>query len=228
MRGSLERGVRRDRRRSHPSPVSRSDRAGGRCGACRTRRAICGDSRYRWSLGSRFSASHVPCAGGVKLARFAPDGRTIVYSAGWDRAPIKLFSTRTDGRDSTRLEFPDADIASVSSRGEIAMLLGQRPWNPYIAWAGTLAIAPLTGGAPPGDRREVEAADWSPDGKSLAIARQVGTVARIEYPIGKVAAVDRGRRQTPPGISRGRSHRLPRPACGSFRRDDRPQREHEY
>ena len=125
-------------------------------------------------------------SGVVKSARFAPDGRTVVYSAGWDEAPIRLFSTRTDGRDSARLDFPDADIASVSSRGEIAMLLGRRPPNPTVDWAGTLAIAPLTGGAPREITREVIAADWSPDGTSLAIARKVGSVDRVEFPIGKV------------------------------------------
>ena len=32
----------------------------------------------------------------------------------------------------------------------------------------------------------MEDADWSPDGKSLAVARHVGNRNRIDYPIGKV------------------------------------------
>jgi Tol biopolymer transport system component len=124
--------------------------------------------------------------GTVRSARFAPDGRTIVYGAAWDGAPIRLFSTRTDGRDSTRLELADADVASVSSLGEIAMLLGHRPINPLYDWVGTLAIAPLAGGAPREMTEDVAAADWSLDGKSLAIVRKVGKIYRLEFPIGKV------------------------------------------
>jgi len=124
--------------------------------------------------------------GAVRSARFAPDGRTVVYGAAWDGAPIRLFSTRTDGRDSTRLELPDADVASVSSLGEIAMLLGHRPINFVNDWVGTLAIAPLAGGAPREMTENVEAADWSPDGKSLAIVRKVGKIYDLESPIGKV------------------------------------------
>src|SRR5262249_23337637 len=61
--------------------------------------------------------------GTVRAARFAPDGRTIVFAAVWDGNPARLFSTRTDGRESKSLELPDAEVVSVSSLGEIAMLL---------------------------------------------------------------------------------------------------------
>jgi Tol biopolymer transport system component len=123
--------------------------------------------------------------GTVWSARFVPDGRTIVYGAAWDGAPIRLFSMRTDGRDSTRLELADADVVSVSSMGEIAMLLG-RPYAPLSHWVGTLARAPLAGGAPRELTDAVACADWAPDGKSLAIVRRVGKTHRLEFPIGKV------------------------------------------
>ncbi len=123
--------------------------------------------------------------GTVVSARFAPDGRTIVFGAAWDGAPIRLFSTRTDGRESTRLELADADVVAVSSAGEIAMLLG-RPWAPISPWVGTLARAPLAGGAPRELTEAVACADWSPDGKSLAIVRRVGKTHRLEFPIGKI------------------------------------------
>jgi len=132
--------------------------------------------------------------GTVRSARFAPDGRTIVYGAAWDGAPNHLFSTRTDGRDSTRLELPEADVLSVSSQGEIAMLLSRTIGPPYGAagvgtqfsvLAGTLARVPLTGGAPREMIEGVSGADWSADGKTLAIIRQVEGKARLEFPIGK-------------------------------------------
>jgi eukaryotic-like serine/threonine-protein kinase len=127
----------------------------------------------------------------VVSARFAPDGRTIVYGAAWGGAPIRLFSTRTDGRDSNRLDLGDADVVSVSSAGEIAMLLG-RPLSPITRWVGTLAQAPLSGGAPRELTEGVADADWSPDGKSLAIVRQIGNIHRLEFPIGKVLYETKG------------------------------------
>ena len=46
--------------------------------------------------------------------------------------------------------------------------------------------APLAGGAPRPVLEDVEWADWSPDGNSLAVVRNVGGRERLEYPIGKV------------------------------------------
>ena len=114
--------------------------------------------------------------GSVASARFAPDGRTIVYGASWDGEPIRLFSTRTDGRESTRLDLPDGDVVSVSSLGEIAMLLS-RPYEAVSDWTGTLARVPLTGGAPREMNEGVRGADWSSDGKNLAVVRGQGKVA---------------------------------------------------
>jgi dipeptidyl aminopeptidase/acylaminoacyl peptidase len=129
--------------------------------------------------------------GAVASARFAADGRTVVYGAAWEGAPIRLFSARTDGRDSRRLELADADVVGVSSRGEIAMLLG-RPLASVNRWVGTLALAPLTGGAPREIAEAVADADWSPDGSGLAIVRQVGKSHRLEFPIGRVLYETKG------------------------------------
>jgi Tol biopolymer transport system component len=51
---------------------------------------------------------------------------------------------------------------------------------------GTLARAPLAGGAPRPILEDVEWADWAPDGNSLAVVRNVGGRDRLEFPIGKV------------------------------------------
>ena len=51
---------------------------------------------------------------------------------------------------------------------------------------GTLASAPLAGGAPREVLENVQWADWSPDGSNLAVVRDVGGRNRLEYPIGKV------------------------------------------
>ncbi|HXM78948.1 MAG TPA: hypothetical protein VOA00_06935, partial [Thermoanaerobaculia bacterium] len=78
-----------------------------------------------------------------------------------------------------------ADVLAISSSGELAISLNRH----YIfgfETVGTLARVPLAGGAPREVLENVEDADWSPDGTSLAVARQVGNRNRIEYPIGKV------------------------------------------
>ena len=52
---------------------------------------------------------------------------------------------------------------------------------------GTLARIGITGGGAPREMLEdVQWADWAPDGKNLAVVREVEDKNRLEYPIGKV------------------------------------------
>jgi Tol biopolymer transport system component/predicted Ser/Thr protein kinase len=120
--------------------------------------------------------------GGIPSARFAPDGRTVLYSAAWEGDPLRLFSTRIEDRESSRLELPDADLASVSSTGEMAILLDGR----FTSGRAVLARVPIAGGAPREVAEKIVAADWSPDGRQLAIIRRQSGRSRIEFPIGKV------------------------------------------
>ena len=61
--------------------------------------------------------------GNVHSARFAPDGRTVVYSAAWDGGPLEPFTARTDSRVSRQVGLSEASVLSVSSKGELAVLL---------------------------------------------------------------------------------------------------------
>ena len=118
--------------------------------------------------------------GFVNRARFVPDGQTIVYSASWDGRPSEIFTTRVGSTESRPLGLPPAAILAVSSKGEMALSLDCVPHrHPCV---GTLALAPLAGGAPRQVSSNVGSADWSPDGRELAAS--FGT--RLEYPIGKV------------------------------------------
>ena len=113
-------------------------------------------------------------------ARFAPDGKAIVYSAAWDGRPSEIFTTRVGSVESRSLGISDASVLAVSSAGEMAIALGcDRRGNPC---AGTLARVPLAGGSPRAVLDGVISADWSPDGRELAVS----LFARLEYPIGKV------------------------------------------
>jgi Tol biopolymer transport system component len=115
----------------------------------------------------------------IQTARFAPDGQTIVYGAVREGQPFELFATRAGSRESRSLGL-NADILSISAASEMAILLG----GPAIL--GTLAQAPLAGGAPRELLENVRRADWSADGAALAVVRSVQGRERLEFPIGTV------------------------------------------
>ncbi|HVE65133.1 MAG TPA: protein kinase, partial [Thermoanaerobaculia bacterium] len=115
----------------------------------------------------------------ITTARFAPDGQTIVYGVVREGQPFELFSTRVGSLESRPMGLR-ADICSVSSTGEMALLIG----GPVLL--GTLAQSPLAGGAPREILENSNSADWTPDGKSLAVVHKVGGKFRLEFPIGTV------------------------------------------
>jgi Tol biopolymer transport system component/predicted Ser/Thr protein kinase len=123
--------------------------------------------------------------GTIRMARFAPDGKNIVYSAAWEGNPIELLVTRPDSPESRPFGLSKAEVLSISSEGEMAILLHSHNIDPYIN-AGTLGRVPLGGGAPREVLENVQWADWSPDGTSFAVVREFGGLSRLEYPIGKV------------------------------------------
>ncbi len=124
--------------------------------------------------------------GGPAPARFSPDGQTVVYSAAWEGGPKLLYSMRLDNPESRPFDLPPAYVLSISSAGELAILLNccKDPYPP--GRLGMLARVPLVGGAPREVLEDVYGADWSPDGKELAVIRKVGDLRRLEFPIGKM------------------------------------------
>jgi Tol biopolymer transport system component/predicted Ser/Thr protein kinase len=123
--------------------------------------------------------------GMVHAARFAPDGKTIIYSAAWEGKSLQLFTTRPESPESHELEPAGADVLAVSSSGEMALSLHSHPVAQFL-YSGTLARVPLVGGAPREVMDNVEWADWAPDGSTLAIVRQEQGRHRLEFPPGKL------------------------------------------
>jgi Tol biopolymer transport system component len=119
-------------------------------------------------------------SGGLQNARFAPDG-TIVYGATWAGESPGLYAVRPESPESRAFEVGEADILAISSTGEMAVLMNQNPVS------GTLARVPFAGGVPRPAVEEVPyaSADWSPDGRELAIVRYVDGQPRLEFPQGK-------------------------------------------
>jgi serine/threonine protein kinase len=118
-------------------------------------------------------------------ARFAPDGKTIVFSAATKGNTPEIFSLRPDSSGATARGLPGVHLLAISSKGELAVLTRAR----YIAhnlFDGTLARMPLEGAAPREILEGVREADWSPDGADLAVIRDVNGKDRLEFPAGKV------------------------------------------
>ncbi len=123
--------------------------------------------------------------GDVRSARFAPDGQTILYGASWQGDPVDVYTARPGSVESRSFGLGRAQLLAVSSTGEMALSLGSRSIGTWVT-EGTLARAPLAGGAPRAVLEKVQWADWGPDGNNLAVVRDVGGKNRLEYPIGKV------------------------------------------
>ncbi len=122
--------------------------------------------------------------GNIGVARFAPDGHSVVYGASWEGAPIEIYSTRLGSPESTPLGYRNANLFSVSPSGELALSLRER----FLSGAegiGTLARAPAGGGPPRPVLEYVAEAEWSPDGKDLAVMTFRAGQDRLEFPIGK-------------------------------------------
>ena len=101
--------------------------------------------------------------------------------------PLAVFSVRSGSHDPSAVAVPGgADVLAISPSGELALQLAMRSVEPYVS-TGTLAVAPVGGGEAPRERMQgVQWADWSPDGKRLAVVRDAGGRNRLESPVGKV------------------------------------------
>jgi eukaryotic-like serine/threonine-protein kinase len=117
--------------------------------------------------------------GTIRSARFAPDGKTIVYSASFEGRGSQIYWTRSESPESTALPFQNAEVHAISSSGEL--VIGLRRGSTV-----TMAEVALAGGAPREILDGAADVDWAPDGANLAVAHTVGNRDRIEFPLGNV------------------------------------------
>ena len=122
----------------------------------------------------------------IYSARWAPDGKTIVYSAAERGTTPRLYVIRPDYPEPQSIGPDSTHLLAVSSTGELAVLVRASNLSHRI-FRGTLARMPLGGGSPREVVADVSEADWSPDGARLAITR-LGDDGRVQlgYPPGKV------------------------------------------
>jgi hypothetical protein len=127
----------------------------------------------------------------IDTARFAPDGRTVVYGARRDAAgEAAVLLTRLEFPGSTPLPVPNAVLFGVSPDAE--MLAGLNPRRQGLAVEATLARVPLLGGAPRPVLEHVTYADWSAADGTIAAVHVVGSEHRLEFPIGHVLVSSQG------------------------------------
>jgi serine/threonine protein kinase/Tol biopolymer transport system component len=119
--------------------------------------------------------------GTITGARFAPDSKTVYYSAAFGADESRVFRTSIDGGVESDLlkHVPSAFILSVSHQNELAVLLTNR--HNQSASPGMLARVPALGGTPRPLLEGITDADWLPDSESLAVRYVDG---RLEFPMG--------------------------------------------
>jgi len=125
--------------------------------------------------------------GFISAARFAPDGKQVVYSAGFDGKPLELFYNNGEAvAESRSARIESASLKSVSPSGKIAVLVNfELNWSD--GYNGTLQILPAGGGLSETPQiGVVDDAAFAPDGNSFAVFRSVFGEQQLEYPVGTV------------------------------------------
>jgi len=123
--------------------------------------------------------------GTVYSAKFASDGHSVIYAASWEGGPTEIFSTDPKIPGARSLGLPATQLLAVSSSGEMAVLQSVN-YHSLFAVRGTLGQVPLTGGSPRQLAENIDWADWSTDGVTLAAVRNVSGKQRLEFPLDHV------------------------------------------
>ena len=144
-----------------------------------------------WTIGRRGSTKGTPKytrltyqQGYISNARFAKDLQTVVYSAQWESNPLQIYTVRMEFPQSSKVDLPSAILLGLSSTGDMQIAVDPM-WHANFL-SGTLAQALMSGGTPRVVANSVIAADYAPDGKTLAVARMANQKVQLEFPMGKV------------------------------------------
>ncbi|HEX6730796.1 MAG TPA: protein kinase [Pyrinomonadaceae bacterium] len=118
--------------------------------------------------------------GFISAARFAPDGKRVVYSAGFDGKPLELFYNNGENTES-RSSGIESSLKSVSRSGKIAVLVNfELNWSD--GYNGTLQILPAVGGQPETTIEGVDDAAFAPDDTFAILRTGLDGEQRLEYP----------------------------------------------
>jgi eukaryotic-like serine/threonine-protein kinase len=125
--------------------------------------------------------------GALGDGRFTPDGQNILYTALWDNSDPEIYTVAAKAVGGHSLGIKNARLLAVSKTGELAVALEPKTLTTLL-FPGSLARTFADNGAPKPQIVNIVAADFTPDGSSLAIVRYVPNelTCQLEYPIGKV------------------------------------------
>ena len=123
--------------------------------------------------------------GVVSSARFAPDGRSFVYSASWEGQPYANFLARAESPDARDLQLEEARILSISRAGDMAVLFSPQSLSQAFG-VRTLARISMAGLARQDLDTGIVDADWIPATDTLAVIRDSGGSRpwTVEFPRG--------------------------------------------
>jgi tRNA A-37 threonylcarbamoyl transferase component Bud32 len=128
----------------------------------------------------------------IMNARFTRDRDALIFSSLGDSGTTPhLYTLHAPGAEPQPIGPDSTHLLAISSTGALAVLTHARYLGHRI-FAGTLATLSLNGEAPREVATDVREADWSPDGKDLAIIHRVDQEDRLEYPAGHVLARSTG------------------------------------
>lgn len=120
--------------------------------------------------------------GTVGDARFAPDGKNVIFTAFSGRKIPRTYITMPGLPEARPLTEEGTFLHSVSPQGELMVGLV----NPKASGkTSVLARVPMGGGAPRRIRENAGEADWAPNGSDIAIITgEDASSATLEYPLG--------------------------------------------
>ena len=122
-------------------------------------------------------------AGVVGSARFVPGSNNAVYTVTAEGEPSHTGLLSLSGGRSRDLDFADGVLASISTRGEFALIL-QMPARLMRVARNKNPATTIVDGA--------RDADWLPDGSTLALVRRRGVESLVEFPAGHLVYASRG------------------------------------
>jgi serine/threonine protein kinase len=118
-------------------------------------------------------------------ARLTSDGKSVLYSAVLENGLPDTYTIRGDYPASVSAGLQGALLLAVSHQDQLAVIVRPHLYSHY-QWTGTLATTPVGGTQPRELLDNVYDADWSPDGRDLAVIDKDKDNWRLQYPIGKI------------------------------------------
>lgn len=122
----------------------------------------------------------------IASARFGPDGQSVIYEGRERFGNRDVYMTHPSSPESRPLGFERFALASLSRAGELALITSDR------GSIGELLRVPLNGGAPLPVDKDIIGADWTIDGKKMAVIRGGMSASILEFPRGKVVYSSKG------------------------------------